>query len=108
MSRHTIAFATSENVANGRTRWAKPIEAAWAGPQPPSFRAVGLETLVVELAQQGANPAAVGGATAALVVFGPTEQPGVIDRVIEALAVANVPAVCLMNDPAAWRPFQRQ
>jgi sigma-B regulation protein RsbU (phosphoserine phosphatase) len=106
MARHTLSFATSGNLQNTRARWAKPIEAAWPGPESPTIRSVGLEALVGELLERGAAEAS-GGPTAALLVFGPGEQPRTIDRVVEALSGANVAALCLMDDPAPWRPFQR-
>ena len=46
MARHTISFATSGNIASGRTRWVKPIEAAWPGPEAPAFRSIGLDPLL--------------------------------------------------------------
>jgi sigma-B regulation protein RsbU (phosphoserine phosphatase) len=93
-------------MASARPRWVKPVETVWPGPECPTFRGIGLEALLTELAEHGAG-AGSGGFAAAFLVFGPTDQPRTIDRVVEALNAANVPAVCLVPDPVSWRPFQR-
>src|SRR5882724_11961741 len=106
MARHTISFSTSGNITSGRARWVKPIEAAWPSPEAPTFRSIGIDPLMADLIEHGAS-AASGAITAALLVFGPGEQARTIDRAVEALTSANVPAVCLVPDPTPWRPFQR-
>jgi serine phosphatase RsbU (regulator of sigma subunit) len=93
-------------MASARPRWVKPVETAWLGPECPTFRGIGLEALTTELAEHSAGTGS-GGFAAALLVFGPTDQPHTIDRVVEALNAANVPAICLVADPVSWRPFQR-
>ncbi len=106
MARHTISFATSGNITSGRSRWVKPLEAAWPGPETPAFRSIGIDPLITELGEHNAA-AGSGAITAAMLVFGPGEQPRTIDRVVEALGAANVPALCLVPDATPWRPFQR-
>jgi sigma-B regulation protein RsbU (phosphoserine phosphatase) len=106
MARHTIVFATSENISAARTRWAKPVEAAWPGPEAPTFRPAAIDPLILGKGEGGPGTPLQPPA-AALLVFGPGEPARIVDRVTEALGIANVPAVCLMQDPAPWRPFQR-
>src|SRR4051794_3227562 len=95
----TIGFAMSGNIGLGRTHWMSPILSEWPGEAAPQFRALGLDSLATELSL---NPAGSSHPTfdAALVVFGPTEPARTIDRVIESLSSANIPAVCLMQDPS--------
>jgi phosphoserine phosphatase RsbU/P len=103
MARHVLCFATSGNVTGTRARWVQPLEAAWPG-EVPEVRALGLDALVVELAGAAASRPWFG---AALVVFGPHETARSIDRVVEAMNAANLPGVCLVQDPSQWRAFQR-
>lgn len=106
MARHTLCFATSGNIAGSRSRWVSPLEAAWPVGGAPEVKTLGIDALVSLLeAAREAPPAER--FDAVFVVFGREETPRGIDRVVEALACANVAGVCLVSDPAQWRPFQR-
>jgi sigma-B regulation protein RsbU (phosphoserine phosphatase) len=106
MARHTLCFATSGNVTGSRARWVVPVENAWPGPTAPEVRTLGIDALVtvLEAVRDGASAERFDGV---LIVFGREEPPRSIDRVVEALTNANVAGVCLVADPAQWRPFQR-
>src|SRR5262245_54966738 len=105
MRRHAITYATSANIAAARLRWVKALETAWPVAGAVEFRATGLDQLV---ATMESKPPAIGSPACALVVFGPGETNATIDRTVEALLNANIGAVCLMDNPDTWRPFQRQ
>src|SRR4051812_416045 len=106
MDRHTICFATSGNLTGSRARWGKPLEMAWPSPDQLELVSLGLDPLLAALFAKSAGQPGQR-VTAALIVLGPSEPSRDIDRLIEALGAASVPAIFLMQDPSAWRPFQR-
>ncbi len=106
MARHTLCFATSGNIAGSRARWVAPVEAAWPGGEQPEFRTLGIDALVAML-DSSRESSAPEKFDAVFVVFGREEPPRGIDCVVEALGNVNIAGVCLVPDPAQWRPFQR-
>ncbi|MGD9790300.1 MAG: PP2C family protein-serine/threonine phosphatase [Phycisphaerales bacterium] len=106
MSEHSVAFVTSGNVDTAWSRWAERIRTAWPRPTPPHLEWLPLEVFRESLAEsQPRGP--VGHPKAALIVIGTDVLPFQIDRLVESLLMRNVPAICLMQDPADWQRFQR-
>jgi len=106
MRRHTVVFAASGNLGASRARWLGPIESHWPGDDFPEVRPQLLDTFVesLESATSCAQPPEP---TTALLVFGPDDSPRTIDRAVEAMLARSLPGVVLLEDPSAWRPFQR-
>jgi sigma-B regulation protein RsbU (phosphoserine phosphatase) len=105
MRRTVVSFAVSGNIAGARARWLRPIESAWPTDAVPDVQPVGIDPLLATL--QTTGPASGTLPSAIVLVFGPGEPARTIDRAIESLGTANIPALCLMEDPGQWRRFQR-
>jgi sigma-B regulation protein RsbU (phosphoserine phosphatase) len=106
MRPHTLVFAASGNTTDVATRWQEALAARWPGDAPPVLdrRTVdGLQDVLELHGIRDTTPLP----SAAIVVFGPSVQPSQVDRLVEALLARNIPALCLMKNPAEWRPFQR-
>ncbi len=101
-----IRFVTSGNVTGSRGRWAQPIVAAWPGGTAPEFELMGVDPFLAMM-EDVARGACTEAVAAVLVVLGRQESVRTVDRLVEAMASANVAGVCLVEKPESWRPYQR-
>lgn len=106
MNTPTLYFAATGGLAAPTQRWLRPVLGAWPS-MSPEWRALLTDELVdlLEPVGKGAGHSAIPGAV--LAVVGSGVRPGVVDRLLEALAARCAPAVILVEKPADWALFQR-
>lgn len=101
----TILYAASAPVKRPWRWHADALFSRWPGTEHARVERVSVEAMLERLehpdAGRGAAPSAV------LLMIGPAEPARTIDRLVEGLLARNLPALCLMEDPGAWRSFQR-
>jgi phosphoserine phosphatase RsbU/P len=83
----------------------RAVLGAWPGSALPDLRRGHLHELVTRLEESGESAEPFN--SAVLVVIGPGEPAGTIDRLSEAMAWRQVPGVILIRDPSAWQIIQR-
>jgi len=102
-----LLCAGSGNALRCRPTWTRPIQAAWPAPAPPAVRCVPVATLLAILESER-GPAAPDRPSACLLLFDRHDPAALIDRAVEAVISSGLPALCLLEDPAAWRAVQRR
>ncbi len=105
---HRIQFALGGGAPASLHGWPEKIAHHWPGRTPPTFEhhALGQLEQAIEAASdpfalRGARPQVI------VVVLGPAEPSASIDRLIAALHHAQLGAILLLKDPAAWSQMQQ-
>lgn len=107
----TIWFATQDALGISTSSWAGPVLDAWPSPIRPTCDYLGLHKIIetiehtTGLLASDDLPALV----VAMVVDSSRSQmtKDLIDRLIESLHHAHLPAIILMENPADWAMFQQ-
>lgn len=106
MGAHTIWFSGTPSANASWVRWVSPLRDHWPGLDKPVVHNLAFDRLLaaldnLDVPEASKLPAAV------VVVFSDQENTQTIDHVVEGLFARNLPALCLMPDPADWKAFQR-
>lgn len=101
-----ILYAASAAIERPWRAHIDAMLARWPGPTPPTFSRITPDLLLERLEHFGPEAGGVA-PPAGLLQLAPSEAPRTIDRLVEGLLARNLPALVLMDDPSAWRGFQR-
>lgn len=116
MPKKPIIFSATPALTSTQSRWMLSLHDHWPGGThgtggvcivglaPPPFLTEDLEQLTQRLTDtpdRDALPAA------AVIAFAVDDPPWHIDRVVQALRLAQIPALILLPDALPWRAFQQ-